>query len=219
MGAPGTKGHSQNVAASENNDGANPADQGWHVDIAPYLWFAGINGTVGALDHEVSVHASASDVLSYLNFGLMGAVEARYNRIIIPVDFMWVRVKDDKGIPITDDVESVNTKISEYIFTPKGWLPPGGQRPVQNGCVVWAALLAHWNGADLAAVRNQQWYLRSGDWVDAVAGGRFQASLTPKVALTIAGDAGGGGSKTTLDYQVPGLPGYQVKRVTLEGGW
>ena len=67
MGAPGTKGHSQNVAASENNDGANPADQGWHVDIAPYLWFAGINGTVGALDHEVSVHVSASDVLSHDN--------------------------------------------------------------------------------------------------------------------------------------------------------
>jgi len=83
------------------------------------LWFAGINGTVGALDHEASVHVSASKVLSYFNFGLMGAVEARYNRIIIPVDFMWVKLKDDKGIPITDDVESVHVKINEYIFTSK----------------------------------------------------------------------------------------------------
>jgi hypothetical protein len=56
-------------------------------------------------------------------------------------------------------------------------------------------------------------------WVDAVAGGRFQALLTPKVRLTIGGDAGGGGSRTRLDYQVVGLVGYKLKRVTVEGGW
>jgi hypothetical protein len=52
-----------------------------------------------------------------------------------------------------------------------------------------------------------------------VAGGRFQAFLTPKVILTIAGDAGGGGSGTRLDYQIVGLLGYKLKRVTLQGGW
>jgi hypothetical protein len=107
------------TATPEKTNEPEPASQGWHVDVAPYLWFAGINGTVGALDHEASVHVSASKVLSYFNFGLMGAVEARYNRIIIPVDFMWVKLKDDRGIPITDDVESVHVKINEYIFTSK----------------------------------------------------------------------------------------------------
>ena len=57
------------------------------------------------------------------------------------------------------------------------------------------------------------------NWVDAVAGGRFQAFLAPKVLLTIGGDAGGGGSGTRLDYQVVGLLGYKLKRVTLQGGW
>ena len=57
------------------------------------------------------------------------------------------------------------------------------------------------------------------NWVDAVAGGRFQAFLTPKVILTIGGDAGGGGSRTRLDYQVVGLVGYKLKRLMLEGGW
>ena len=65
------------IATPEKADAPQPADQGWHVDVAPYLWFAGINGTVGALDHEASVHVSASKVLSYFNFGLMGAVETR----------------------------------------------------------------------------------------------------------------------------------------------
>jgi hypothetical protein len=57
------------------------------------------------------------------------------------------------------------------------------------------------------------------NWVDAVAGGRFQALLTPKFIVTMAGDAGGGGSGTRLDYQVVGLLGYKLKRVTLQGGW
>jgi len=50
-----------------------------------------------------------------------------------------------------------------------------------------------------------------------VEGARFQAMLTPKLGLTIAGDAGGGGAR--LDYQVVGLLGYKLKRVTLHGGW
>jgi hypothetical protein len=113
------------MASPQRTDAPDPVDPGWHVDVAPYLWFPGINGTVGVLDHDSSVHVTARDVLSYFNFGLMGAVETRYNRIIIPVDFMWVRLKD----------------------------------------------------------------------------------------------AGGGGSGTRLDYQVVGLLGYKVKRLTLLGGW
>ena len=46
-----------------------------------------------------------------------------------------------------------------------------------------------------------------------------KAFLTPKVILRIEGDAGGGGSRTRLDYQVVGLVGYKLKRLTLEGGW
>src|SRR6516164_11313418 len=86
------------TATPEKTNKPEPASQGWHVDVAPYLWFAGMNGTVGALGHETSVHVTAGDVLSYFNFGLMGAVEARYNRVIIPVDFMWVRLKDNTAI-------------------------------------------------------------------------------------------------------------------------
>jgi hypothetical protein len=207
------------IASPEKTDAPRPVDQGWHVDVAPYLWFPGINGTVGALDHESSVHVTARDVLSNFNFGLMGAVETRYNRIIIPVDFMWVRLKDTKGIPITDDVESVNVKINEDIFTPKV-----GYRVIDNRRFKTDALfgLRYWHlGTTLTLQPTQisNGYYGAANWVDAVAGGRFQAFLTPKFSLTIGGDAGGGGSGTRLDYQVVGLLGYKVKRLTLLGGW
>lgn len=60
-------------------------------------------------------------------------------------------------------------------------------------------------------------FYRSSNWVVGVEGARFQAMLTPKLGLTIAGDAGGGGAR--LDYQVVGLLGYRVKRATLQVGW
>jgi hypothetical protein len=207
---------SPNTLTSSKPDSPDPADQGLHVDVAPYLWFAGINGTVGALGHESSVHVTAADVLSYFNFGLMGAVETRYNRIIIPVDFMWVRLKDDKGIPITDDVDSVHAKINEDIFTPKI-----GYRLVSKERFKMDALIGirYWHLGTTLTLQPQveNAYYGTANWVDAVQGMRFQGMLTRNVLLTIAGDAGGGGSR--LDYQVVGLLGYKLKRVTLQGGW
>jgi hypothetical protein len=220
MGVSGAKGQSQNGSATPaKSDSSDPADPALHVDVAPYLWFAGINGSVGVLGHDASVHVTARDVLSYFNFGLMGAVDFRYNRIIVPVDFMWVRLKDEKGIPITDDVESVNVKINEDIFTPKI-----GYRIVDNPRFKTDALigLRYWHFGTTLTLQPSQVgnsYYGAANWVDAVAGGRFQAFLTPKVMLTIAGDAGGGGSGTRLDYQVAGLLGYKLKKVTLQGGW
>jgi len=203
------------MVTPEKTNKPEPASQGWHVDVAPYLWFAGMNGTVGALGHETSVHVTAGDVLSYFNFGLMGAVEARYNRVIIPVDFMWVRLKDNTGIPITDDVESVNVKINEAIFTPKV-----GYRVVDKSRFKADALFGvrYWHlGTTVTLQPTQARFYGSANWVDAVQGARFQVFFTPKAMLTIGGDAGGGGSR--LDYQVVGLLGYKLKRVTLQGGW
>jgi len=205
------------IASPEKTDAPQPANQPWHVDVAPYLWFPGINGTLGALGHDSSVHVTARDVLSNFNFGLMGAVEIRHNRLIIPVDFLWVRLRDTKGIPITDAVQSVNVKINEDIFTPKV-----GYRVVDNPRFKTDALLGlrYWHlGTTLTLQPTQisNSYYGAANWVDAVAGGRLQAFLTPKFILTIGGDAGGGGSGTRLDYQLVGLLGYKVKRLTLLG--
>jgi hypothetical protein len=63
------------------------SDEGWHVGFTPYIWFAGIHGTVGALNHDASVHATFGEIFNYLNIGLMGVVEPRYNRIVMPGGF------------------------------------------------------------------------------------------------------------------------------------
>jgi len=52
--------------------------------------------------------------LSYFNFGRMGASDTRYIRVIIPAEFMCVKLKLDKDF-ITDNVESVKLKINGAI--------------------------------------------------------------------------------------------------------
>jgi hypothetical protein len=40
----------------------------WHFAVSTYLWLPGVHGTVGALGHEASVHASPGDTGSLLDY-------------------------------------------------------------------------------------------------------------------------------------------------------
>jgi hypothetical protein len=56
------------------------------------------------------------------------------------------------------------------------------------------------------------------NWVDAVAGAKIQAALTPKLVITVLGDAGGGSARS--DYQVAGLLGYKLgRKCILQAGY
>ena len=192
-------------------------DDKWHFTVARHLWFPGLSGNAGVLGHTASVHVSASDVLSNFNFGLMGAVEARKNRLIVPVDFMWVRLKDNKGLPETDfGPTSATVRITESILTPKI-----GYRLADTERWKLDALfgIRYWHlGESLTLVPSTRQFSAAQNWVDFNLGMRVAAALTPKMSVTAFGDEGGGGSR--LDYQVGGFLGYRVKRtVGLLLGW
>ena len=186
------------------------SDEGWHVGITPYIWFAGIHGTVGALDHEASVHASFGDIFNYLNIGAMATVEPRYNRIVMPVDFLWMKLSDEKSLPFDEGVTSVKAKMTETLVTPKI-----GYRFVDAKKVKVDALFGfrYWHvGTNFTLQPTQiaNGISQSANWVDGLGGGRIELGLTPKISAIVAGDAGGGSAK--LDYQIAGLLGYNINR-------
>ena len=192
-------------------------DDRWHFTVLPYLWFPGVHGTVGALGHDASIHVSASDVLSNFNFGLMGAVVARKNRFVMPIDLMWVRLSDNKGIPENDlDQSSIKVTLRQVIFTPKA-----GYRIVdtEHWKVDALAGLRYWHlGQSITLQPSGVGFSPSANWVDGVAGGNVELDVSPKFSITAAGDAGGGGAN--LDYQVVGYMGFKVKpNIALLLGW
>ena len=193
------------------------ADDGWHVAITPYLWFAGAHGATGALGREASVHANFSDIFTYLNIGAMGVVETRYNRVIMPLDFMWMKLSDDKGLPINEIATSVKAKMTETMLTPKvGYRIADGKRVKVDALFG----IRYWHVSTdftLQPVQIIGGISQSANWVDAVAGGRIILALSPKAFIGVAGDAGGGSARS--DWQGAGFLGYKIspKWVMLAG--
>jgi hypothetical protein len=217
--------HSPRATAQTQSDMSTTAphpketntDDGWHVAITPYLWFAGVHGTTGALGREASVHASFSDIFNYLNIGAMGVLEARYNRVLMPLDFMWMKLSDDKALPVNVVALSIKAKMTETMLTPKI-----GYRIADGKKVKVDALFGfrYWHLSTDLTLQPQirGGFSQSGSWADAVAGGRIEAALSPKAFVLVAGDAGGADARS--DYQVAGLLGYKISRkVVLLAGY
>src|SRR5436305_4993233 len=91
----------------------------WHLSVSPYLWFPGVHGTIGAFDRDARISASPIDLLSHFRFGLMGTVDARWKRLVLPIDLFWVRLNDDKALPLPNvPAQSVDIKASMLMLTP-----------------------------------------------------------------------------------------------------
>lgn len=188
----------------------SPSNDGWHITLAPYIWFSGLNGTTGFLGHDASVHASFGDIFSYLNLGAMVTTEVRYNRVIMPVDFIWMKLSDNNALPIEDETTSIKAEMRETVLTPKiGYRVADGKRIKVDALFGFR----YWHmttDLDLQPVQAEGGFSRSANWVDAVAGARIEAALTPKAFIVVAGDAGGGSARS--DYQVGGFLGYKISR-------
>ena len=175
---------------------------GWRGAISIYGWFPGVHGTVGALGHDASIHVPFSDVFHTLKGIIPIAVELDKGRFILPVDFLWLKLGVDKGIPLNEFGQtSVNVHLTESIFTPKV-----GYRLLDKDRFKIDALagIRYWYiGQDLTVEPAGVGRSRSANWVDGLGGARFTMVLAPKASIMIAGDAGAGGAN--LDYQVVGL--------------
>ena len=184
-------------------------DPNWHFMSLSYMWFPGISGTVGAKGYSKSVSVSPSDLVSHFNVGLMGSFEPQYKRWSLPIDFVWAKLSDSQSF-IRLPGYSAKATVKEGIFTQKvNYL-------VLDGKMVKIRATAGVRG----------WYVSenlqlqpptppnfsvgtSQGWADVVGGANITVPFSPKIAVFITGDAGGGGAN--VDYQVAGIANYQIK--------
>lgn len=182
-----------------------------------YGWFPGMHGTVGALDHNVGVHAPFSDIFHYLKGVIPVAVDIQKGRFVMPLDFFWVKLGDDRVIPYNDFGQtSADLHITESIFTPKV-----GYRILDGEHLKIDALggIRYWyTSQNLALEPSGLNQTRSKSWVDGLGGVRFIIPLGEKASIMASGDAGAGGA--SLDYQAVGLLMYDfTPKLGLGLGW
>ncbi len=189
----------------------------WHGAIAFYGWFPGVHGTVGALGHDAGIHVPFSDLFHYLKGVIPIAVELDKGRFVIPVDFLWMKLGDNKGLPLTDlNQTSIDIHLTQSLLTPKF-----GYRIVDGEHLKIDALagIRYWYiGQNLTLVPSGIGQSQSANWVDGLGGARIILPLAEKASIVISGDAGGGGAN--LDYQVIGLLNFKVtQHLGLGLGW
>ncbi|MGC1449193.1 MAG: OmpA family protein [Candidatus Sulfotelmatobacter sp.] len=189
----------------------------WRVGISIYGWFPGMHGTVGALGHNAGIHVPFSDIFHTLKGIIPIAVEADKGRFLMPVDFLWLKLGVDNGIPVNDlGQTSINTHFTQSILTPKvGYRLYDGDKlkiDVLGGIRYWYVSLN--NTLEPSGLGHS----RSTNWVDGLGGARFIVPFGEKVAFTVAGDAGAG--QANLDYQALGLLNFNVTpKFGLAVGW
>jgi hypothetical protein len=210
------------VASGPPQEDTTGADNAWHFAWNGYFWLAGVHGTAtGAGGNSLSFRASPGDLLSNSRFGIMGALEARRNRIVTSLDVLWIRLEDDKALPINEvGATSANMKATEFLLTPKI-----GFRLINEERIKIDALAGFrfwYLGENLKFNPSTLGLNFSGsqDFVDPVVGGRIQVPLSPKIVVNILGDVGGWDTGSHLEYQVAGLLGYKINsKWTLQAGY
>ncbi len=199
-----------------------PDPDEWQFQLTPYLWIAGISGNAGIGNLVVDVNAGLGDSDIHLNFGFMGAFEARKGRWIILTDLQYSNLGTDRptpgpGIIFTQATADFKTFILD---------PEVGYRvvdaPEKGAFVDVLGGIRYWhlrtdltfNSPIIPAVS----VTRSRGWVDAVVGIRGKTHISKKWFVSGKADLGGGGSQFT--YQLLGVGGVMItKSVALIGGY
>ncbi|HLW88968.1 MAG TPA: hypothetical protein VKR57_10785 [Terriglobales bacterium] len=196
-------------------------DDQWHFALSPYLYFPGAHGTVGALGRDVGFKASAGDLLSHFRFGVMGIGEARRNRFLTSIDLMYMRLGDNTALPFPNLLATTaNFTANIVVLTPKvGFRLVNGER-IKADFLTGFRYWYFGENLNFSPSRLGLNFSKSQNWVDPLVGGRIEAALAPKVVTTIAGDVGGWGTGSQLEYQIVGLLGYKLNpKMTLQAGY
>lgn len=187
-------------------------EEGWVVNVTPYVWAAALNGRVRTLPPlpAANIDIGFTDILKNLDGAFMGSVDARYGRFIVFTDLIWSKISPAKGISVLGYPGSVSLDSSVGIG-----LAAAGYRVV-DGPSVKFDLLAGARGFAMSNTINVQigpiWrgYGKSQQWADGVVGARLRYALTDKWFATAAGFVGAGGAK--YEWDVFGGLGYEINQ-------
>ena len=201
--------------ASSNSPGGQsspaPDNGGWHFDVAPYLWFAGAHGTVGALGRNASIHATPGDLLSHFDFGLMGAAEARYKRFLLNGDLLWIRISDSHALPVPRfSAVSADVRAGQLVWTSKLGYRLIDHKKLSADANIGARFWHEGLKFNFNPSPQGRSITSSQNWADIVIGGRVQVPAGEKVFVSLSGDVGGWNATAKLDYQFVTLLGYKL---------
>ena len=195
----------------------------WHFATMGYGYFAGAYGKTAPRDPlpPVDVDLSFKDVLKAFKFALVGAAEARKDRLVFLGDLMWSHLGASQGLTARDrnfadvEIDAKNLAVTAL----------GGYRVVDKGPVVIDLMAgARLNGNKQKVEYHGTVLDLSGSvsktWVDPILATRMNAPLDGKFGVSLYGDVGGFGIGSDLTWQGIATVNYRISRKISAGiGW
>ena len=203
-----------------------PVEQGWTFTISPYLWMAGLNGSVGVRGlAPADVNVDFSQIFNNIDWSpppLMIAGEARYGRYALFTDFIYLGLEADGTSPGPLALLSAEANMKMVL-----WTFGGSYRLVDTGTATLDVLAGGrlWSidtdltvTGPLGGVVGQA--SGSKTWVDPLIGVAGDVALGNGFGLHGEADVGGFGVGAEIDWQVQGTLQYRYNdTVTLEAGY
>jgi len=177
---------------------------GWEFQIVPYLWGAGVDGSVqiGQLPAG-GVEASFSDILSNLHMAAMGAFEARKGNWGLFLDGIYVDLHDTVPTPYETVYGEVDAQLSEQLYTGLiNYRLPGNDRVTVD--MGWGARYYRID-TDLELTSGIAQGTSAGGtvaWWDYVAAVRVLGHPSKRWSVLGYADIGGGGSDLAWEAAV-----------------
>ncbi len=98
------------LVGASTSAGAQPTSDAWRITITPYMMGAGMSGTSGVANQDITINASASDIFANLQFGAMGIFVARKGEWGMGGDFLWM------SLGATNDQPPANVDADQGSF-------------------------------------------------------------------------------------------------------
>jgi len=190
----------------------------WTFSSTSYVWFSGLNGTVGVKGHKARVSQSFSDILSAMDASGMLTFQGHKGNQYFFFDGMYLDLSSTEQVSATvfTDVGVTTTRLqAAWGVRVKEW---------ESSSLHVFAGLRYWNLKNELTIRTASAPLRhfsqSESWLDPLVGIRFSTRLSPNLSFTAIVDAGGFGMGS--DFTWGGLVDFSWRisdRTSLEIGY
>jgi hypothetical protein len=208
--------NAQEQAASQGQDA-------WRFTVTPYLWIAGQSGTVrvGEIVPAQNVNVGFSNILKNLDFGVMGAFEARKDRWLIFVDGFYISLSRTSNPILGGELGTARLKLDNGVLE-----VAGGYRVVQSDTTPVDVLVGlRYTNLNANLSFSPSPLLPAGvergtsvSWVDGLLGVRATYRFSDRWSIMGYADVGAGGSNFSWQL-VAALFWDATKAVSLTGGF
>ena len=181
-------------------------EEGWEFTLAPYVWFAGIDGDVTVKGTTSEVDADFGDISDSLDAAALGYFEVRNGKWGAYTDVVYLDASRNGKVGAANIEVGATSTILEAGALYRAYEGHNQDYPVATDIFFGARYMNIEAALDFTGAGDVQ---EGKDWVDPIIGATHLRDFSEKVTLTAGGDVGGLGIGSDFTYSLRLLLGYR----------